>query len=185
MSRDRECSGRVGRSSRRHSFARLGCVTLQQIIPCASTQTEIFRLVDCEDWNEPERLQQLRDCVLEWFVELQTTKPVTPSLSIHSFCKRQRLAQDQHRSQLEELDSAPAILAYGCKLLDKDSDLLSVFVWRALEIFGEAQASSTAGSAGRRDTVVLAGDEVRSAASAEPAPGFKKLKRSSEPIDLD
>ena len=140
--------------------------------------------MDCEDWNEPERLQQLRDCVLEWFVELQTTKPVTPSLSVHSFCKRQRLAQDQHRSQLKELASAPAILAYGCKLLDKDPDLLAVFVWRALEIFGEAQASSTAGSAGRRDTVVLAGDEVKSA-SAEPAPVFKKLRRSGDSIDLD
>ena len=56
----------------------------------------------------------------------------------------------------------------------------------AVKIFGEARDFSTAGSAGRKPTVVLAGDEVRSAAgAAEPAPVFKKLKRAREVIDLD
>ena len=134
----------------------------------------------------PDRLQKLRACLLEWFVELQTTKPLTPSLSHHSFCRRQRLAQDRHRSQLAELDSAAAIISYGCKLLDCESDLLQVFVWCAVEILGESRASSAAGSAGRKETVVLAGDKVRLAArAAESAPAFKKLKRSQEVIDLD
>ncbi|CAE7728347.1 RE2 [Symbiodinium sp. CCMP2592] len=153
---------------------------------CGHTQTERFRLADCEDWNEPEKLRELRDCVLEWFVELQTTKPITPSLSHQSFCKRQRDAQDRHRSQLAELDSASAIVSYGCKLLDREPDLLQVFVWCAVTILGEAKASSTAGSAGRKETVVLQGDEVRSATcAAESAPVFKKLRRSREVIDLD
>ena len=152
-----------------------------------STQTELARLADCEDWNEPERLDQLRSCVIEWFVELQTTKPLTPSLSHHSFCRRQRLAQDRHRSVLAELGTAAEIISYGCKLLDSDSDLLQIFIWCAVKILGEARDFSTAGSAGRKPTVVLAGDEVRSAAgAAEPAPVFfKKLKRAREVIDLD
>ena len=87
-------------------------------------------------------------------MELQTTKPLTPSLSHHSFCRRQRLAQDRHRSQLAALDSAAAIISYGCKLLDCESDLLQVFVWCAAEILGEAQALSAAGSAGSKETVV-------------------------------
>ena len=86
-------------------------------------------------------------------MELQTTTSLIASLNHPSFCRR----------QLKELDSAAAVLSYGSKLLDSDSDLLPVFEWCAVEILGEAKSSSTAGSAGCKETIVLTG-EVRSAA---------------------
>ena len=149
------------------------------------TQTEAFRVADSELWNEPELLSQLRACVLEWYVELQNTKPQTPSLSQHSFCRRLCLARDKHHESLEELQSATLILSYGCKLLSSDSNILDVFVWSFVERLGEARTESTASAAGKRPTEICVGDEVRSASAGVLRPVFKKLKSSEGAIELD
>ena len=71
-------------------------------IACQVTESEL----DPVAWDSRGKLHRLRSKVIEVFRELQLEKPRTPSLSEHSFIRRQILKRQEHEAQLHQLESA-------------------------------------------------------------------------------
>ena len=98
------------------------CVTGTEALSDLATRAQCVEL-----WDEPrvlDKLRKLRKAVIEWYIEYQVGKPCTPSLSLLSFERRQILTRKKKRAELKEISAAVEILAYGCKLLSVDKDLL-------------------------------------------------------------
>ncbi len=90
--------------------------------------------VPVEIWEHPRVLERLCNCVLEWFLELQVGKPQTPSLSLHSFERRQSLKRRVARRKLSAFDNGAGIIGFGCQLLAGEKALLSAFLDAAVVI---------------------------------------------------
>lgn len=102
-------------------------------IACQVTESEL----DPVDWDSRGKLHRLRSKVIEVFRELQLDKPRTPSLSEHSFIRRQILKRQEHEAQLHQLESAVEIISYACKLLSSSDHHCEVFLREAFDIVGE------------------------------------------------
>ena len=102
-------------------------------IACQVTESEL----DPVDWDSRGKLHRLRSKVIEVFRELQLEKPRTPSLSEHSFIRRQILKRQEHEAQLHQLESAVEIISYACKLLSSSDHHCEVFLREAFDIVGE------------------------------------------------
>ena len=145
------------------------------------TQTELQAVhipdrVPLEIWEHPRVLERLCHCVLEWFLELQAGKPQTPSLSLHSFERRQSLKRRAVRRKLRTFDNGAGIVGFGCQLLAGEGALLSAFLDSAFAILlqePEPEASSSSSESGECHR-------------EPPIPAFRQnLKRSASCIDLD
>ena len=162
----------------------------------AATTSEGQGEVLTEPWWEnivnptPELLKEVRGKVIEWFCELQFSKPKTPSLSQLSFKRRQNLVRKQHRETLRNLHSIAEIVAFGCHLLKGRKDLLEIFLCTVTQKLIETPrpvAASECKGAALPDSASSESTAVQSEPSdlGPPRKRFRALQPGAKSICID
>ena len=130
----------------------------------AGAQCEPVSLINPDQWDKPKVLARLRSSVIEWYVELQSGKPKTPSLSQLSFERRQVLKRREREQELSNITSGAEIIAYGCRVVREDRNVLTLCLGAVFDILSEFKTT-----------------EPENSSQPFPVP----LREREQPIDLD
>ena len=115
------------------AIADTGSLSLRE----AGARCEPVSLIKPNQWDKPKVLARLRSSVVEWYVELQSGKPKTPSLSQLSFERRQVLRRREREQELSNIVRGAEIIAYGCRIVREDNNVLTVFLGAVFDILSE------------------------------------------------